>query len=163
VDKVDRFYRHLQGLLSALDELNDHGVTFVSVKENLDFSTPWGKLALTVLGMLAEIYIDNLREETSKGLRARARKGLWNGSIPVGYCRGNCSRCEDPNGEGYCPNFGQSDLNPDFPDVSLIAHPIESVAVTLAFDWYATGKCSDADVAERLNAYRHRLPDGREA
>ena len=43
VDKVDRFYRHLQGLLSALDELNDHGVTFVSVKENLDFSTPWGK------------------------------------------------------------------------------------------------------------------------
>ena len=73
VDKVDRFYRHLQGLLSALDELNDHGVSFVSVRENLDFSTPWGKLALTVLGMLAEIYIDNLREETKKGKRARAR------------------------------------------------------------------------------------------
>ncbi|MGD2207509.1 MAG: recombinase family protein [Anaerolineae bacterium] len=162
VDKVDRFYRYLQGLLSALDRLDDHGVTFVSVKENLDFSTPWGKLALTVLGMLAEIYIDNLREETSKGKRARARKGLWNGSIPLGYCRGTCARCEDPNGEGYCPHFGEADLNRDYPDVSLIAHPIESVAVKRAFKWYGTGRCSDADVTERLNAYRHRLPDGRE-
>ena len=162
VDKVDRFYRHLQSLLSALDALNDHGVTFVSVKENLDFSTPWGKLALTVLGMLAEIYIDNLREETRKGKRARARKGLWNGSIPLGYCRGLCSRCDDPNGEGYCPSFGQADLNAAYPDVPLVAHPIESVAVDLAFTWYGSGTASDADVADRLNSYRHVLPDGRE-
>jgi site-specific DNA recombinase len=162
VDKVDRFYRHLQGLLSALDELNDHGVTFVSVKENLDFSTPWGKLALTVLGMLAEIYIDNLREETKKGKRARARKGLWNGSIPLGYCRGLCSRCDDPNGEGYCPHHGGEDLNPQYPELPLIAHPIESVAVRLAFAWYTTGKYSDATVAEGLNRRRHRLPNGGE-
>jgi site-specific DNA recombinase len=162
VDKVDRFYRHLQSLLSALDGLNDHGVTFVSVKENLDFSTPWGKLALTVLGMLAEIYIDNLREETKKGKRARARKGLWNGSIPLGYCRGLCSRCDDPNGEGYCPNFGRVDLNASYPEVPLVAHPIESVAIDLAFTWYAAGTTSDADLADRLNAYRHCLPDGQE-
>jgi DNA invertase Pin-like site-specific DNA recombinase len=162
VDKVDRFYRHLQGLLSALDQLNDHGVTFVSVRENLDFSTPWGKLALTVLGMLAEIYIDNLREETKKGKRARARKGLWNGSIPLGYCRGLCSRCDDPNGEGYCPSFGQADRNPSYPGVPLVAHPIESIAVTLAFTWYAVDQRSDAEVADRLNTYRHQLPDGRE-
>jgi site-specific DNA recombinase len=161
VDKVDRFYRHLQGLLSALDRLNDHSVTFVSVRENLDFSTPWGKLALTVLGMLAEIYIDNLREETKKGKRARARKGLWNGSIPLGYCRGLCSRCDDPNGEGYCPNCGQPDQNPGHANVALIVHPVESVAVCLAFNWYASG-CSDAQTAERLNAYRHRLANGQE-
>jgi len=134
----------------------------VSFRENLDFTTPWGKLALTVLGMLAEIYIDNLREETSKGKRARARKGLWNGSIPLGYCRGLCSRCEDPNGEDYCSSFGTSDLNHDYPEVPLIPHPIETVAVALAFNWYATGRCGDAVEAERLNAYGYRLPDGRE-
>ncbi|GAB4396182.1 MAG: hypothetical protein OHK0052_17190 [Anaerolineales bacterium] len=39
-DKIDRFYRHLRGLLSALDFLNDHHVTFVSVQERLDFTTP---------------------------------------------------------------------------------------------------------------------------
>jgi DNA invertase Pin-like site-specific DNA recombinase len=36
-------------------------VTFASVQEKLDFTTPWGKLMLTVLGMLAEIYLDNVR------------------------------------------------------------------------------------------------------
>lgn len=85
VDKIDRFYRHLSGLLNALDRLNEHGVSFVSVQERLDFTTPWGKLTLTMLGMLAEIYIDNLRQETRKGKQQRAREGLWNGNIPFGY------------------------------------------------------------------------------
>jgi site-specific DNA recombinase len=82
VDKIDRFYRHLNGVLTALDRLHQHGVAFASVKEKLDFTTPWGKLMLTVLGMLAEIYIDTLRQETQKGKQQRAREGLWNGSIP---------------------------------------------------------------------------------
>ena len=75
-------------LLVALDQLNAWNVSFASVQERLDFTTPWGKLTLTVLGMLAEIYIDNLRQETRKGKHQRARKGLWNGTIPLGYCRG---------------------------------------------------------------------------
>jgi DNA invertase Pin-like site-specific DNA recombinase len=79
----DRFYRHLKGLLMALDTLRECNVTFVSVQEKIDLSTPWGKLTLTVLGMLAEIYIDNLRYETRKGKIARARKGLWNGTPKV--------------------------------------------------------------------------------
>jgi len=157
VDKVDRFYRHLKGLLMALDELSAHGVSFVSVRENLDFSSPWGKLALTVLGMLAEIYIDNLREETRKGKRARARKGLYNGSIPFGYCNGRCTACTDPNGVGYCPHVGE----PDRGDGRVpIPHPIEKVAVQLAFQWYVSGRASDGDIAERLNRYQHTLPDG---
>jgi site-specific DNA recombinase len=61
VDKIDRFYRHLGGLLATLDDLNSHGVAFASVQEQLDFTTPWGKLMLTVLGTLAEIYLDNVR------------------------------------------------------------------------------------------------------
>jgi site-specific DNA recombinase len=157
VDKVDRFFRHLKGLLVTLNELAAQGVSFVSVRENLDFSTPWGKLALTVLGMLAEIYIDNLREETRKGKRARARKGLWNGSIPLGYCNGRCSSCSDPNGPGYCPHVGEADRSDG---QRLIAHPIEQVAVQLAYRWYVGGRASDGDIAERLNAYEHRRADG---
>lgn len=92
VDKIDRFSRHLGSLLMALERLNEANVSFVSVQERLDLTTPWGKLMLTVLGMLAEIYIDNLRQETRKGKRARAGKGLWNGNVPFGYCKGVCSR-----------------------------------------------------------------------
>ena len=50
VDKIDRFYRHLTGLLTALDQLNGMGVSLASVQEKLDLTTPWGKLMLTVLG-----------------------------------------------------------------------------------------------------------------
>lgn len=156
VDKLDRFYRNLRGCLASLDLLHSYDVSLVSVRENLDFSTPWGKLTLTVLGMLAEIYIDNLREETRKGKLQRARKGLHNGSAPFGYCRGNCSTCTDPNGQDYCPRYG----DPDRGDGAvLVPHPIESVAVELAFDWYLTGDFSDGVIAERLNDYEHVISD----
>ncbi|RLC77139.1 MAG: recombinase family protein, partial [Chloroflexi bacterium] len=55
VHAIDRFYRDLQALLKALNHLRQHNVTFISIMENLDFTTPWGKLALAVLGTLAEI------------------------------------------------------------------------------------------------------------
>ena len=158
VDKIDRFFRHLGGLLVALDQLNAWSVSFASVQERLDFTTPWGKLTLTVLGMLAEIYIDNLRQETRKGKHQRARKGLWNGSIPYGYCKGLCAQCTDPNGAGYCPDFGL----PNKSDGKvIIPHPIDSVAVKLAYEWYATGDYSDTRVTRALQEYEHHLPDGK--
>jgi DNA invertase Pin-like site-specific DNA recombinase len=157
VHSIDRFYRDLQGLLRALNHLQQHGVAFISISENLDFTTPWGKLALAVLGSLAEIYIDRLSEDTRRGKRQRARNGLWNGSPPLGYCRGNCATCTAPNGPGYCPNAGQPDRSQD---KGLVLHPIESEAVKLAFEWYATGKYSDGQIAEMLNAHEHTLPDG---
>ena len=157
VDKLDRFYRHLRGCLTTLDLLRSCDVSFVSVRENLDFSTSWGKLILTVLGMLAEIYIDNLSDETRKGKLQRSRKGLHNGSIPFGYCKGNCSSCTDPNGEDYCPRYGDSARGDG---KIVLPHPIESVAVHLAFQWYTTGDFSDGAIAERLNAYEHTLSDG---
>ena len=155
VHAIDRFYRDLQGLLSAFRQLQDLGVSFISITENLDFTTPWGKLALAVLGTLAEIYLDKLRIETSKGKKARARKGLSNGMPPLGYCRGNCAACTDPNGEGYCPSFGQPSLSPAGPADPWVAHPIEQAAVQLAFSCYATGEYSDGQIARLLNEYRN--------
>lgn len=157
VHAIDRFYRDLSGLLSALHKLDEHRIAFVSITENLDFSTPWGKLVLAVLGALAEIYIDKLREETKKGKLARARKGLWNGSIPFGYCNGLCALCSDVNGKDYCPNFGQANRSHGG---ILIPHPIESVAVQLTFRWYETTPWSHRIIAEKLNAYELILPDG---
>ncbi len=157
VDKIDRFYRHLGGLLNALERLNTWGVAFASVQEQLDFSTHWGKLTLTVLGILAEIYLDNLRQETRKGKLQRARKGLWNGNIPFGYCRGLCSRCTDPNGPGYCPDYG----GPDKGDGSVpVPHPVERIGVERAFAWYASGEHSDGSITELLNNLKVHLPDG---
>lgn len=107
VHKLDRFYRNAQAMLRVYAELERHGILFTSLTERIDFSLPEGKLMLAVLSTLAEIYITNLRRETRKGKLGRARDGLWNGSIPFGYCRGNCSACTDNNGPDYCPEYGE--------------------------------------------------------
>lgn len=159
VDKVDRFYRHLNGLLATLDKLNGYGVSFASVQERMDFTTPWGKLMLSVLGTLAEIYIDNLRQETRKGKLQRAKQGLWLGAIPFGYCNGLCSRCTDPNGKDYCPEFGKPDKGDG---KNMIEHPIEGQIVKQAFNWYAAGNDSHATITEKLAKMMIRLPDGTE-
>lgn len=158
VDKVDRFYRHLNSLLTALEQLNSWDVSFVSVQERLDFSTAWGKLTLTMLGTLAEIYIDNLRQETRKGKIQRARDGLWNGNIPYAYCRGNCSSCTDPNGEGYCPDFGKADKNADVN--RLVHHPVDSQVVKEIFQLYLTEEYSDARIARWVQALEVTLSSG---
>ncbi|MBT7992223.1 MAG: recombinase family protein [Anaerolineae bacterium] len=158
VDKVDRFYRHLNSLLTALEQLNSWHVSFVSVQERLDFSTAWGKLTLTMLGTLAEIYIDNLRQETKKGKIQRARDGLWNGNIPYGYCRGNCSACTDPNGEGYCPDFGKEDKTTG-PN-QLAIHPVDSQVVKRIYQLYLSEKYSDASIARWAQAHKVKLPNG---
>ena len=160
VHKIDRFYRNAQGMLQTYEALQRQGVLFTSLCERIDFSRPEGKLMLAMLSTLAEIYVTNLREETRKGKKGRARSGLWNGSIPFGYCRGNCSACTDNNGPDYCPEYGNPDRNHD-PDV-LVPHPIESRGVLFAFQQYATGQFSDRDIAEMLNQYVVTLPDGTE-
>ena len=157
VDKIDRFYRHLAGLLSALDELHTINVSFASVQERLDFTSPWGKLMLTVLGILAEIYLDNLRQETLKGKLQRAREGLWNGLPPYGYCKGLCAACEDPNGKGYCPDFGTLNKTDG---KRLILHPVDNEVVKQVFSWYLNGNESDGSIAEKLNHYGMMLPSG---
>ncbi|MBI5964037.1 MAG: recombinase family protein [Chloroflexi bacterium] len=159
VDKIDRFYRHLGGLLNALDRLKEDNVFFVSVQERLDFTTPWGKLTLTVLGMLAEIYIDNLRQETTKGKVQRARDGYWNGNVPYGYCKGLCSDCKDVNGAGYCPEFGSANKGNGR---TLILHPVDQHAVMLIFELFLTGKYSSVRVAELVNKSSFTLADGTE-
>ena len=157
VDKIDRFYRHLAGLLTALDHLRSIGVSFASVQERLDFTSPWGKLMLTVLGILAEIYLDNLRQETIKGKRQRAREGLWNGLPPFGYCRGLCSECKDPNGKGYCPEYGSLNKTDG---KRLMLHPVDSEVVKLVYAWYQEGNMSDSLIAERLNNFILTLSNG---
>ena len=127
------------------------------MQERLDFSTVWGKLTLTVLGTLAEIYIDNLRQETRKGKHQRARNGLWNGNIPYGYCRGNCSTCKDPNGAGYCPNYGKADL--DSNSRQLIKHPIDSQVVPHIYQLYLSEEYSDARIARYIQKFTISLSD----
>lgn len=158
VHRLDRLYRNLEALLRFIRLLKRYHVRLISVSENIDLDNDWGYLVIYVLGGLAEYYVRNLSRRTLEGKLTRVKKGLLNGSFRFGYCNGLCSSCADPNGPGYCPHFGLPDLG----DGKVpIPHPIESVAVQMAFEWYAQGDVSDLDIAQRLNDYDYTLPDGR--
>ena len=60
VHKLDRFSRNLRVTLEHFERLVKAGVSFTSITEDMDFSSPWGRLALTLLGGLAQFYSENL-------------------------------------------------------------------------------------------------------
>lgn len=159
IDRLDRLSRNLFVLLDLVRLFNEHGVRLVSVRENIDFSRHFGMLILYVLGALSEFYSRLLSEEMRLVRKHQAEQGRLSGSTPFGYCNGRCSTCHHLNGPGYCPYAGGPDRhNGEF----RIPHPVESVAVQLAYRWYATGTCSDDDIARHLNEETCVLEDGTE-
>jgi DNA invertase Pin-like site-specific DNA recombinase len=154
--KIDRAYRNAQGMLRAFSDWQKQNIFFASVKEQIDFTTPWGKLILGVLSLLAEVFVDNLREETKKGKRGRFHEGLHNGTIPWGYCNGRCSACGDANGPSYCPCVGLPDRHHDR---HVVPHPVDSVAFRYAQRLYCSGAYTDLEIADALNAYQVDSPD----
>jgi site-specific DNA recombinase len=83
---LDRFGRSAQHLLNNYDYFEKMGISLVSLREKLDTSIPAGRFLRTVLGAVAELEREMVRERTTIGLIARMRKGLRPvGRIPYGY------------------------------------------------------------------------------
>jgi len=75
----------------------------------------------------------------------------------VGLLQGLWREREDPNGKGYCPDYGQ----PSKTDGKrLIAHPIDSEVVKLAYSWYLEGNSSDAIICGTSDEFVMELPNG---
>ena len=76
--RLDRLGRSLRHLIEVVGELQSRGIGFKSVAEQIDTTTPGGKLVFHVFGALAEFERDLIRERTHAGLaaaRARGRTG----------------------------------------------------------------------------------------
>ena len=73
--KVDRFGRSLRHLVNALAELGALGVAFVSLRDNLDLSTPSGRLMFAVIGAMAEFERSLIQERVKAGIRNARAKG----------------------------------------------------------------------------------------
>ena len=78
IESLSRLGRSSKDLLNLLDEFERKGVQVVSLKENIDTSTPTGKLITTVLSAISQFERDLTVQRTSEGLaaaRARGRVG----------------------------------------------------------------------------------------
>lgn len=73
--KVDRFGRSLKHLVNALADLDAYGVAFVSLRDNLDLSTPSGRLMFQIIGAMAEFERSLIQERVRAGLRNARLKG----------------------------------------------------------------------------------------
>jgi DNA invertase Pin-like site-specific DNA recombinase len=73
--KFDRFARSVSHLLKALETFKSLGIEFVSYSEQMDTSTPTGKMIFTVLGAVAELERSLIAERVRAGLRNARAKG----------------------------------------------------------------------------------------
>jgi len=81
--KVDRFGRSLKHLVNALADLDSYGVAFVSLRDNLDLSTPSGRLMFQIIGAMAEFERSLIQERVRAGLRNAKLKGKTLGRPPL--------------------------------------------------------------------------------
>jgi DNA invertase Pin-like site-specific DNA recombinase len=81
--KFDRFARSVSHLLRALETFNALGIAFVSLSEQMDTTTPAGKMVFTVLGAVAELERSLIAERVRAGLRNARAKGKRLGRPPA--------------------------------------------------------------------------------
>lgn len=67
-ESISRIARNTKDLLQIVEQLNQKQVEFVSLKENIDTSTPQGKFMLTVFGAMAELERECILQRQKEGI-----------------------------------------------------------------------------------------------
>lgn len=133
VSKLDRFARKAGDAIRETDRFAEMGVDLVLVKEQIDMSTPQGKMMRTVMAGFAEMERDTIVARTAAGQRAKGRAGGWAGSKPpFGWKRDSTKA-----------NNNRSAL--PVPDER------EREVLRAMYRLFVSERLSTAEVAERLN------------
>ena len=74
--KFDRFARSVTHLTQALETFQSLGIDFISYSQNLDTSTPMGKMLFVILGAVGELERDLIRERTEAGRQVARTRGV---------------------------------------------------------------------------------------
>ncbi len=84
--KLDRLGRNIADLANMIETLNKLNVSFISIKERFDTSTPIGKAMIYFAGVLAQMEREQIAERVRDNMIMLARKGRWLGGVPaLGY------------------------------------------------------------------------------
>jgi DNA invertase Pin-like site-specific DNA recombinase len=83
VAAFDRMARSTRHFLQVMDELNDLGIEFISRRENVDTSGAMGRLFVTLIGCIAELEADLIKERIKAGMRRRKLEGFKLGRQPL--------------------------------------------------------------------------------
>jgi site-specific DNA recombinase len=131
VYKLDRLSRSQRDTLTIIEGLLDNDVDFVSMTENFDTSTPFGKATIGILSVFAQLEREQIKERTALGRVGRAKEGKFHGgNMPIGY---------------------------DYKDGKLIVNPIEAMQIRELHELYQQGE-SFRSIREifRKKGYSHK-------
>ena len=99
VYKLDRLSRSQRDTLTIIEGFLNNGVDFVSMTENFDTSTPFGKATIGILSVFAQLEREQIKERCSLGRVGRAKEGKYRGGgfVPIGYDYANGSLVINPS------------------------------------------------------------------
>lgn len=120
VYKLDRLSRSQKDTLTLIeDEILAHGADFVSICENFDTSTPFGRAMIGILSVFAQLEKDQITERFTMGRIGRGKAGYFHGggNSPTGY---------------------------DYLDGMLQVNEYEAMQVREAYDMFLSGKSINA-------------------
>ncbi|MEQ3710988.1 recombinase family protein [Tateyamaria sp.] len=102
VTKYDRLSRSLQDLLSIVEAIRDQGAGFRSLAEDIDTTTPAGRLVFHVFASIAQFERERISERTKEGLVAARGRGRIGGRPPAlsAERRTEVVRMRDKEGRG---------------------------------------------------------------
>lgn len=81
-ESISRIARNTKDLLNIIERLNEKQVDFVSLKENIDTTTPQGKFMLTIFGAMAELERECILQRQAEGIEIARAKGKFKGRKP---------------------------------------------------------------------------------
>lgn len=127
VYKLDRLSRSQKDTLTLIeDELLANGTDFVSINENFDTSSPFGRAMIGILSVFAQLEKDQITERFTMGRIGRSKAGYFHGggNAPTGY---------------------------DYTDGELVINPYEAMQVRRVFELFLSGRSINA-IAHALSA-----------
>lgn len=83
VTKYDRLARSLKDLLEIVEQIQTHGAGFRSLGEDIDTTTPAGRLIFHVFASIAQFERERIVERTKEGLAAARKRGRVGGRPPA--------------------------------------------------------------------------------
>lgn len=88
VYRLDRLSRDVRDFSNIYAMLEEHGVMFISIKENIDTTTPIGKAMMYVSVVFAQMERETIASRVTDNMIGLSKKGYWiGGNPPIGYVR----------------------------------------------------------------------------
>ena len=88
IHNLDRLTRSVKDLAYLIEILEKNHIELISITENIDTSTPSGRMFIMIIGVISQWEEDSISWRTKRGLEEAARRGFYcKGKVPLGYKR----------------------------------------------------------------------------